>query len=47
MGSPVSPVTANIDMEYFEIALGPQCPISIPWWERHVGDGSIIVKNIK
>ena len=27
MGSPVSPVTANIYMEYFEeLALGLQCP---------------------
>ena len=31
MGSPVSPVIANIYMKYFEeIALDPQCPIPIP-----------------
>ena len=35
MGSSVSPVIANICMEYFEeLALGPQCPIPTPWWER-------------
>ena len=33
MGSPVSPVTANIYMDYFEeIALGPQCPTLTSWW---------------
>ena len=31
MGSEVSPVIANIYMEYFEeLALGPQCPIPMP-----------------
>ena len=31
MGSPVSPVIANIYMEYFkELDLGPQCPIPMP-----------------
>ena len=39
IGSPVSPVIANIYMEYFEeLALGPQCPIPIPWWQRYVDD---------
>ena len=39
MGSPVSLVIANIYMEYFEeMALGPQYPIPIPWWKRHVDD---------
>ena len=32
MGSPATPVIANIYMEYFEkLALGPQCPIPTPW----------------
>ena len=32
MGFPVSPVIANIYMEYFEeIAVGPECCIPTPW----------------
>ena len=48
MGSSVSPVTANIDMEYFkELALGPQCPISTPWWKRYLDDVICITKKTK
>ena len=37
MGSAVSPVIANIYIEYFEeLALGPQCPITTQWWKRYV-----------
>ena len=39
MGYPVSPVIANIYMEYFEeLAMGPQCLIPTPWWKRYVDD---------
>ena len=42
MGSPVSPVIANIYMEYFEeLTLGPQCPIPTPWWKRYVDDNHL------
>ena len=35
MGSPCSPVVANIYMEYFEdLALGPELPIPIKEWKR-------------
>ena len=48
MCSPVSPIVANIYMEYFkEIALGPQCPRSTPWWKRYVDDAISIVKKIR
>ena len=47
MGSPCSPVVANIYMEYFEdMALGPE--LSLPWkeWKRYVDDVfSIIPKG--
>ena len=37
MGSPCSPVVANIYMEYFEdLALGPELPIPIKEWKRYV-----------
>ena len=43
MGPPVSPVIANIYMEYFEeIALDPQCPILTLWWKRYVDVISIV-----
>ena len=46
MGSPVSPVIANIYMEYFEeLVLGPQCPIPTPWWKRYVHDAIYITKT--
>ena len=46
MGSPVSPVIANIYMEYFEeLALEPQCPIPTPWWKRYVHDVICITKK--
>ena len=46
MVSPVSPVIANIYMEYFEeMALGHQCPIPTPWWKRYVDDVIGIVKK--
>ena len=47
MGSPCSPVVANIYMEYFEdLALGPEIPIPIKEWKRYVDDiFSIIPKG--
>ena len=47
MGSPCSPVVANIYMEYFEdLALGPEVPIPIKEWKRYVDDVfSIIPKG--
>ena len=47
MGSPVSPVIANIYMEYSEeLALGPHCLIPTPWWKRYVHDIIFITKNV-
>ena len=47
MGSPCSPVVANIYMEYFEDpALGPELPIPVKDWKRYVDDVfSIIPKG--
>ena len=47
MGSPCSPVVANIYMEYFEnFALGPKLPILVKDWKRYVDDVfSIIPKG--
>ena len=47
MGSPCSPVVANIYMEYFEgMALGPELPLPIKQWKRYVDDVfSIIPKD--
>ena len=47
MGSPCSPVVANIYMEYFEdLALGPEVPVPIKEWKRYVDDVfSIIPKG--
>ena len=47
MGSPCSPVVANIYMEYFEdLALGPELPIPVKDWKRYVDDVfSIIPKG--
>ena len=47
MGSPCSPVVANIYMEYFEnMALGPELPIPVKDWKRYVDDVfSIIPKG--
>ena len=48
MGSPCSPVVANIYMEYFEKrALGPELPMSftINTWLRYVDDVLTIVKK--
>ena len=37
MGSPCSPVVANICMEYFkDMALGPELPLPIKEWKRYV-----------
>ena len=37
VGSPVSPVIANIHMEYFtELALGPEYPITSQWQKCYV-----------
>ena len=38
MGSPVSPVTANIYMEHFESLSIPSSPTLIKWWFRYVDD---------
>ena len=38
MGSPVSPVNANIYMEYFESLAIPSSPTLITWWLRYVDD---------
>ena len=38
MGSPASPVIANIYMEYFESLDIPSSPTLIMWWFRHVDD---------
>ena len=47
MSSPCSPMVAGIYMEYFEdLALGPELPIPIKEWKRHVDDiFSIILKG--
>ena len=48
MGSPCSPVVANIYMEYFENkALGPELPISftINTWLRYMDDVLTIIKK--
>ena len=38
MGSPVSPVIANIYLEYFESLAIPSSPALIKWWFRYVDD---------
>ena len=38
MGLAVSPVIANIYMEYFESLAIPSSPTLIKWWFRHVDD---------
>ena len=46
LGSPVSPVMANICMEYFEESvLGHLCTIPTPWWKRYVDDVICSVKK--
>ena len=46
MGSPCSPVVANIYMEYFEdLALGPELSIPVKEWKRYVDIFSIIPKG--
>ena len=47
MGSPCSPVVANIYMEYFEnLALGSELPVPVKDWKRYVDDVfSIIPKG--
>ena len=47
VGSPCSPVVANIYMEYFKnLALGPKLPIPVKDWKRYVDDVfSIIPKG--
>ena len=38
MGSPVSPVIANIYIEYFESLAIPSSPTLIKWWFRYIDD---------
>ena len=38
MGSPVSPVIANMYVEYFEFLAIPSSPALIKWWLRYVDD---------
>ena len=38
MGSPVSPVIANIYLEHFESIAIPSSPTLIKWWFRYVDD---------
>ena len=38
MGSPVSPVIANMYMEYFESLAIPSSPTLIKWWFMYVDD---------
>ena len=46
MGSPCSPVMANIYMEYFEdMALGPELPIPIKELKRYMDDVFRIIPN--
>ena len=47
MGSPCSPVVANIYMEYFkDLALGPELPVPVKDWKSYVDDVfSIIPKD--
>ena len=47
MGSPCSPVVANMYMEYFEnLALGSELPVPVKDWKRYVDDVfSIIPKG--
>ena len=45
MGSPVSPVVANLYMEFFEdMALG-STPVTFRMWKRYVDDTCYIVKR--
>ena len=39
MGSPVSPVIANIHTEYCEeLIIGPECPTPSSWWKGYLDD---------
>ena len=47
IGFPISPVIANIYMEYFEeIALGLKCPFPTLWLKGYVDDVISIVKKV-
>ena len=47
MGSPVSPVIANIYTEYFEeLVLVPECPIPPPCWKRYVDDVIVLKEQV-
>ena len=45
MGSPVSPVIANIYMEHFESLAIPSSPTLIKWWFRYVDDVHSATRN--
>ena len=46
MGSPYSPVVANIYMEYFEnLVLGLELPIPVKDWKSYVDDVFSIIPN--
>ena len=45
MGSPISPVTANIYMDHFESLAIPSIPPLIKWWFRYVYDVHSATRN--
>ena len=46
MGSPVSPIVANLYMEYFEQKGSQYCPNPPRFWHRYVDDTIVIHKEI-
>ena len=47
MGSPISPVIADIYMEYFESLAIPPSPTLIKWWFRYVDDVHSATRNLQ